>query len=304
MPFGQTIDVPSTSPRSGAGCYTASDSGMRQKFTGKERDSETGLDFFGARYFSGAQGRFTSPDPLVLTGTRLVDPQGLNLYSYVRNRPLIAIDDGGFATVVVAVGSRQSATVTYHSGIGMKSYYGLARGQGRNRRANNGDTPFGKYKVTGYNKGRLGPAYGRAKIRMEPVRGQNEALTSNPPRTNLRIHGGGSNARLVPDPYADHQPLIGTHGCVRLTNADVEGLWSDLSEDDGDDDDYVYVGDETELKIMSVTNPDLRRAVSRQMWFQSILSTVFLEASPVPKKPKEDPEADRKPPHERSLIPR
>ena len=32
-------------------------------FTGKERDAESGLDFFGARYVSGAQGRFTSPDP-------------------------------------------------------------------------------------------------------------------------------------------------------------------------------------------------------------------------------------------------
>jgi RHS repeat-associated protein len=32
-------------------------------FTGKERDAETGLDYFGARYFSGAQGRFTSQDP-------------------------------------------------------------------------------------------------------------------------------------------------------------------------------------------------------------------------------------------------
>jgi RHS repeat-associated protein len=33
------------------------------QFTGKERDAETGLDYFGARYFSSAQGRFTSPDP-------------------------------------------------------------------------------------------------------------------------------------------------------------------------------------------------------------------------------------------------
>jgi RHS repeat-associated protein len=32
------------------------------RFTGKERDGESGLDFFGARYFSGAQGRWTSPD--------------------------------------------------------------------------------------------------------------------------------------------------------------------------------------------------------------------------------------------------
>ena len=34
-------------------------------FTSKERDAETGLDYFGARYMSAAQGRFTSPDPLM-----------------------------------------------------------------------------------------------------------------------------------------------------------------------------------------------------------------------------------------------
>jgi len=34
-----------------------------QEFTGKERDAETGLDYFGARYYSGAQGKWTSPDP-------------------------------------------------------------------------------------------------------------------------------------------------------------------------------------------------------------------------------------------------
>ncbi|MGH9849010.1 MAG: RHS repeat-associated core domain-containing protein, partial [Blastocatellia bacterium] len=36
----------------------------RQKFTSKERDNETGLDYFLARYYSSTQGRFTSPDPL------------------------------------------------------------------------------------------------------------------------------------------------------------------------------------------------------------------------------------------------
>jgi RHS repeat-associated protein len=34
------------------------------QFTGKERDGNTGLDYFGARYYSGVQGRFTSADPL------------------------------------------------------------------------------------------------------------------------------------------------------------------------------------------------------------------------------------------------
>lgn len=40
--------------------------GPRQEFTGKERDAETRLDYFGARYSSGAQGLFTSPDPTFL----------------------------------------------------------------------------------------------------------------------------------------------------------------------------------------------------------------------------------------------
>jgi len=58
------------------------------RFTGKERDTETGLDYFGARYMSSAQGRFTSPDPIVVTKERLRDPQSLNLYAYTRNNPL------------------------------------------------------------------------------------------------------------------------------------------------------------------------------------------------------------------------
>jgi RHS repeat-associated protein len=68
--------------------------GIRLKFTGKERDAETGLDYFGARYFSGAQGRFTSPDePLVDQHTS--DPQSWNLYAYARNNPLANTDPNG-----------------------------------------------------------------------------------------------------------------------------------------------------------------------------------------------------------------
>ena len=47
----------------------------------KERDAETGLDFFGARYMSSAQGRFTSPDPL-MGSAQLSNPQTWNRYSY------------------------------------------------------------------------------------------------------------------------------------------------------------------------------------------------------------------------------
>jgi RHS repeat-associated protein len=73
--------------------------GTAQKFTGKLRDNETGLDFFGARYFSGAQGRFTSPDwsatPQAVPYASLGDPQTLNLYAYMRNNPLASEDADG-----------------------------------------------------------------------------------------------------------------------------------------------------------------------------------------------------------------
>lgn len=64
------------------------------QFTGKERDAETGLDYFGARYLSAAQGRFTSPDA-PFADQHAEDPQSWNLYGYVRNNPLAAVDADG-----------------------------------------------------------------------------------------------------------------------------------------------------------------------------------------------------------------
>jgi len=74
--------------------------GPTQQFTGKERDSESGLDFFEARYFSSPQGRFTSPDAMMGKPEWLVDPQRWNRYAYVRNDPLKYIDPNGEDLVV------------------------------------------------------------------------------------------------------------------------------------------------------------------------------------------------------------
>jgi RHS repeat-associated protein len=62
--------------------------------TQKERDDETGLDYFEARYYSSAQGKFTGPDDF-LNDTCVADPASWNLYSYVRNNPLKFIDPTG-----------------------------------------------------------------------------------------------------------------------------------------------------------------------------------------------------------------
>jgi len=63
--------------------------------TSKERDNETGLDYFGARYYGSTQGRFTSVDPIKIGIDRLFDPQRFNLYAYVRNSPLAFTDPDG-----------------------------------------------------------------------------------------------------------------------------------------------------------------------------------------------------------------
>lgn len=64
------------------------------RFTGKERDSETGLDYFGARYMSSAQGRFTSVDP-AFESADAANPQGWNRYAYTFNNPLRYVDRNG-----------------------------------------------------------------------------------------------------------------------------------------------------------------------------------------------------------------
>jgi len=64
------------------------------RISGKERDAETGVDYFGARYFSSSQGRFTSPDDY-FKDSHVSDPQSWNKYAYARNNPLRYIDPNG-----------------------------------------------------------------------------------------------------------------------------------------------------------------------------------------------------------------
>jgi RHS repeat-associated protein len=69
------------------------------RFTGKERDTESGNDYFDARYYSSAVGRFMSPDWSAKTEpvpySRLGNPQTLNLFAYVQNNPLTQFDPDG-----------------------------------------------------------------------------------------------------------------------------------------------------------------------------------------------------------------
>jgi RHS repeat-associated protein len=67
---------------------------VRQRFTRQERDDDTTLDYFLARYYSGTQGRFGSPDP-GNAGANAGDPQSWNGYAYVSGNPLTYTDPSG-----------------------------------------------------------------------------------------------------------------------------------------------------------------------------------------------------------------
>ena len=96
LPFGEELN--GIGGRTGS-CWGAGETTLR--FTGKERDAETtssamatGLDYFGARYYTAAIGRFTSVDKPFLDQNR-INPQSWNLLTYARNNPLKFIDPSG-----------------------------------------------------------------------------------------------------------------------------------------------------------------------------------------------------------------
>lgn len=92
LPFG---DGMVTQPENG-GCGATPDPSPNH-FTGKERDTESGLDYFGARYNASSLGRFMSPDPLMASG-RPRNPQTWNRYSYGMNNPVRLTDPSGMFT--------------------------------------------------------------------------------------------------------------------------------------------------------------------------------------------------------------
>jgi RHS repeat-associated protein len=70
-------------------------------FTGKERDGESGNDYFGARYYASSMGRWMSPDTDFNLKRILPNPQRWNRYAYVINNPLVLVDPDGLTDIYV-----------------------------------------------------------------------------------------------------------------------------------------------------------------------------------------------------------
>jgi RHS repeat-associated protein len=241
----------------------------RYGYSGREMDEVTGLIYYRARWYDPQQSRFISEDPIGFAGG------DANLYAYVGNNPLNATDPSGLSTIVVFVGPRKSRKEQGHAYVVLQDKNGSFTGQGSfaagtwegraagvkgpSRLVNSGDTPFGVYVFKGTQGGKpasqLGVAYGTGKIIIDPVP-VNESLKARPPRSLIRLHGGGSSLRKGgQNPYGPTHDLTETQGCVRMQNRDVNDLIQAINNLPADDPlNYVFVGNNEYLNDLA-TNP-------------------------------------------------
>ena len=108
----------------GTGVCGAPQEGQPRRFTAKERDTETGLDYFGARYYSGRIERFTSVDPAMTIQANLVDPQRWNRYAYARNNPYRYMDPDGLSPKLLSglIGAGIGGAAGFIGSIGAHLY--------------------------------------------------------------------------------------------------------------------------------------------------------------------------------------
>jgi RHS repeat-associated protein len=126
--FGGTPQSPGPGGRLMDHGFTQGDD-VRQQFTSKERDAETGLDYFLARYYSSTQGRFTSADPL-MSSARTSNPASWDRYVYALNNPLKYVDPDGMDVNILDDTARDYLLLTLPTNIRDKVKAVIAKGKG------------------------------------------------------------------------------------------------------------------------------------------------------------------------------
>jgi RHS repeat-associated protein len=267
------------------GGYPATGVSPSQRFTSKERDSETGLDFFGARYFSGAQGRFTSVDPLVANLLRVLNPQRWNMYAYAVNNPLVYTDPDGRDALVV-----QFATGAH--GLGHAGVASLQRSTGKGRFADFQPLHAGSpHDVGRFGFDNISVTYGS---------------DGKPTKESLVAVAN----QLADDEQVPRDSVSVAY--FKTSDTETAALEAYIGnafnlQQHGETPDY-WVGFRD---CISFTQNGMARV--GKYWGTSILSIPnlqFLEfwlmanETATGTSPKPDPEKDRKPPHKRKLVPR
>ena len=239
---------------------SAGSSRTRYGYTGRERDPDTDLVYYRARFYDPQIGRFISEDPIGLIA-------GINSFAYVGNNTINANDPSGLSSILVIVGARATGgaggayiilldkngrRISYRdcdcADADVSSGLAIARNPNRMLGAEVGDTPFGVYGFGGTQGGtpdwraaKKPASFGTGKIILNPIYG--EIVDSG--RSLIRIHGGG---RGLPDPYALDQNLRPTGGCVRMKNGEVNGLIQAINNLPKDDPlEFVFIGDDPYL---------------------------------------------------------
>jgi RHS repeat-associated protein len=200
-----------------------------EKFVGKEKDKETGLYYFGARYMKAEIGRFTSPDPVGPVDPRtgktndkvLINPQRLNVYAYGLNNPYKYVDPLGlFEITIVEAGERNRPT--YGAKIKVIGENGkFTEVRGSTWPNPNNPSPGiaeGPYDATYSTTGHKGITNG---IRLEdggeiPTLGPNPAQGNQEYATGINIHSGYSNTNR------------GSAGCITIDPKQAYKVWSVL----------------------------------------------------------------------------
>ncbi|MFA5073124.1 MAG: RHS repeat-associated core domain-containing protein [Nitrospirota bacterium] len=147
-------------------------------FVGKEKDSESGLYYFGARYMDDGIGRFASTDPVravnavtgMLNVRMLLNPQSINVYAYAMNNPYKFFDAQGKWPEIV------------HTAMIMQAFsngkYELTQEQIQAMRAGSANADSGKYQTQEYtHMHAMASAEGPNKDKSEAIRQMNAYIS-------------------------------------------------------------------------------------------------------------------------------
>jgi RHS repeat-associated protein len=200
------------------------------KFTGHERDAETGLDYMLARHCDSTFGRFLSVDPGL--DYDQMDPMSWNLYGYVRGNPVKATDPSG-ESYLVFDGKKQTLTLYSHDGIKMGNWKAANNVSNNNSKGKweDGRVAFAYHK-THKNDSKTSAFGSHGSLNFGDYINNKKTIafteTNGNERTTMAVHSGrGDN------------PNAKTNGCIRTTDKAMEIILDVQSN--GDPLEYIKV---------------------------------------------------------------